>query len=485
MEELRDHLRHRREKLHKLKELGINPYPHKFDRTHHTTEILGNVETLESSKQVVRIAGRMVSCRPHGKTIFAHLQDGHGKIQIYLRKDDVGEEKFKLFELTDLGDFLGVTGEVFKTKTGEVTIMVSDWQFLVKSLQPLPEKWHGLADKELRYRKRYLDLIANQDVKEVFARRSKIVSAIRSFLDSRDFLEVETPILQPLYGGAFAEPFITHHNALDMKLYLRIADELYLKRLLVGGYERVYEFCKDFRNEGLDRFHNPEFSMVELYQAYADYNDIMELLEGMLVKVAEEILEATKFQYQEHEIELSPPFGRVPFFDAIQRASGITAKNMNSEELKRAAEVAGVDAEAEKTWGKMLETIFESLVQPTLIQPTFITDYPVELSPLAKRNRQDESVSERFELFIAGLEIGNAFSELNDPLEQRARLEQQRESGGGEEVLDEDFIEALEVGMPPCGGLGLGVDRLVMLFTNSRSIRDVIFFPTMRPESKS
>jgi len=485
LEELRDHLRHRREKLQKLKELGINPYPHKFEKTHDSCEILSNFEALEGSKQRVKVAGRMVSCRPHGKTIFAHLQDGHGKIQIYLRKDDLGEEKFKLFELTDLGDFLGVTGEVFKTKAGEVTVMVSDWQFLTKSLQPLPEKWHGLADKELRYRKRYLDLIANDEVREVFIKRNRIISAIRSFLDSRGFLEVETPILQPLYGGAFAEPFETHHNALDMKLYLRIADELYLKRLLVGGYERVYEFCKDFRNEGLDRFHNPEFSMVELYQAYADYNDIMELLEGMLVKVAEEILGTTSFQYREHQVDLSPPFRRMPFFDAIEQATGIKAKNLSLEELKRAAEEAGVDTEEKKTWGKMLETIFDSLVQPTLTQPTFIIDYPVELSPLAKRNRQDESVSERFELFIATLEIGNAFSELNDPLEQRARLEQQRELSGTEEVLDEDFIQALEVGMPPCGGLGFGVDRLVMLFTNSRSIRDVIFFPTMRPESRS
>jgi len=485
LEEIRDHLRHRREKLQKLKELGINPYPHKFEKTHHSHEILSNSEALESSKQRVKVAGRMVSCRPHGKTIFAHLRDGHGKIQIYLKRDDLGEEKFKLFELTDLGDFIGVAGEVFKTKTQEVTVMVSDWEFLTKSLQPLPEKWHGLADKELRYRKRHLDLIANEDVKEVFIKRNKIVSVIRSFLDSRDFLEVETPILQPLYGGAFAEPFVTHHSALDMKLYLRIADELYLKRLLVGGYERVYEFCKDFRNEGLDRFHNPEFSMVELYQAYADYNDIMELLEGMLVKVAEEVLGTTSFQYQEHQIDLSAPFKRTPFFDAIEQASNIKAKNLSLEDLRKAAAEAGVDTEEKKTRGKMLEAIFDSVVQPTLTQPTFIIDYPVELSPLAKKSRRDESVSERFELYVATLEIGNAFSELNDPLEQRARLEAQRKLSGTEEVLDEDFIQALEVGMPPCGGLGIGVDRLVMLFTNSRSIRDVIFFPTMRPESRS
>jgi lysyl-tRNA synthetase class 2 len=484
LEELRDHLRHRREKLQKLRELGIDPYPRKFEKTHHTSEILDDSENLETSGETVRVAGRLTSSRPHGKTTFAHLQDGHGKIQIYLRKDDLGEEKFDLFQLTDLGDFLGVTGKVFKTRTGEVTIMVSDWQILSKSLRPLPEKWHGLADKELRYRKRYLDLIANPEVREVFVKRNKIISVIRNFLDSRGYLEVETPILQPLYGGAFADPFVTHHKALDLPLYLRIADELYLKRLLVGGYERVYEFCKDFRNEGMDRTHSPEFSMVELYQAYADYNDIMELLEAMLVKISREVLGTTSFEYQEQQVELLPPFRRTPFYEAIEEVCGVRAKDLSLEDLKRAAERAGVETGEEKSRGKMLETIFENLVEPTLVQPTFITDYPVEISPLAKRHPREEGLTERFELFIATLEIGNAFSEQNDPLEQRARLEEQRDESGSGEPLDEDFLQALEVGMPPCGGLGIGIDRVVMLFTNSRSIRDVILFPTMRPESK-
>jgi lysyl-tRNA synthetase class 2 len=399
----------------------------------------------------------------------------------------VGKEKFELLDCFDIGDHIGVEGKVFVTKTGEKTIRAKDFTILSKSLRPLPEKWHGLQDKEIRYRQRYLDLIVSPRVKETFLTRTKIIQKMREFLDDLGFVEVETPILQPIYGGASARPFVTHHNVLDMDLYLRIADELYLKRLIIGGFEKVYEFCKDFRNEGMDKNHNPEFSMLELYQAYADYNEIMELYRKMLIYVTEEIFGSTKFTYQGNEINLGEEWKKIPILDSIKEIGGVDVAEKDEKELREIAENLELNiAEGANKW-KIVDTLFDNLVQPKLIQPTFITDYPMEISPLAKKHRKKEGLTERFELFIGGLELGNAFSELNDPLDQRKRFEQQkklRELGDEEaQVLDEDYLRALEYGMPPTGGLGVGIDRVVMLFTDSSSIRDVIFFPQMRPEA--
>jgi len=486
-EELAEFLQHRRDKLKKLKEKKVNPYPYKFDRTHSTEDILNNFESLEKEEKEVTTAGRIVSLRKHGKSLFFHIQDGYDKIQVYVKADEVGNDKFELFEYFDIGDHVGVEGKVFVTKTGEKSIRARDFTILSKSLQPLPEKWHGLQDKELRYRQRYLDLIVNPKVKETFVKRTKIIQAMRRFLDDSGFLEVETPILQPIYGGASARPFVTHHNTLDIDLYLRIADELYLKRLIIGGFEKVYEFCKDFRNEGMDKNHNPEFSMLELYQAYADYNDIMELYREMLISVAKEVLDSTKFTYQGNQIDLSGEWKRIPMLDSIKEIGGVDVIDKDEGELKEIALNLELNVAGTANKWKIIDTLFGSLVQPKLIQPTFITDYPMEISPLAKKHRKKEGLTERFELFIGGLELGNAFSELNDPLDQRQRFEQQkklRELGDEEaQVLDEDFLRALEYGMPPTGGLGVGIDRVVMLFTDSASIRDVIFFPQMRPEA--
>jgi lysyl-tRNA synthetase class 2 len=486
MEEISEILQHRIDKLKKLKEKNINPYPYSFKRTHTSVEIIGNFEKLESEQAEVKTAGRIVSLRLHGKSLFAHLKDGDGKIQIYVKADEVGKEKFELFDLFDIGDFLGVTGKVFKTKTGEITIRVDDFVLLSKSMLPLPEKWHGLQDKELRYRQRYVDLIVNEEVKSVFIFRTHLIKALRQFLDDRGFVEVETPILQPLYGGAFARPFVTHHNALDVDLYLRIADELYLKRLIVGGFEKVYEISKSFRNEGMDRNHNPEFTMLELYQAYADYNDIMELYENLLNYSAKQVLGSNQFEFEGNQIDLTPPFKRIPMLESIREYAQVDLSDKNDEEIRKIASGLNVKENLNRPKGKLIEAIFEVQVQPKLIQPTFVTDYPVEMSPLAKYHREKPGLTERFELFIGGCEMGNAFSELNDPQDQRERFRQQAELAkrGDEEaqVLDEDFIRALEYGMPPTGGLGFGVDRLVMILTNTRSIRDVIFFPQMRPE---
>jgi len=491
MEETSELLMHRQEKLKKLKEKNINPYPYNFKRTHTSSEIIQNFEKLESEQTEVKIAGRMVSLRLHGKSLFAHIQDGAGKIQTYVKADEVGKEKFELFDLFDIGDFLGVTGKVFKTKTGEITVRATDFCLLSKSMRPLPEKWHGLQDIELRYRQRYVDLIVNEEVKKIFIFRAKLIQAIRKFLDDSGYIEVETPILQPLYGGAFARPFVTHHNALDIDLYLRIADELYLKRLIVGGFEKVYEISKSFRNEGMDRNHNPEFTILELYQAYTDYHDIMELYERLLNYAANQVLGSNKFEFssgsagESNQIDLTPPWRRLPLLDSIKEYAGVDLSDKSEEETRKIASQLNVKENLNRPRGKLIEAIFETQVQHHLIQPTFITDFPVEMSPLAKLHREKEGLTERFELFIGGCEMGNAFSELNDPQDQRERFLQQAELAkrGDEEaqVLDEDFISALEYGMPPTGGLGFGVDRLVMVMTNTHSIREVIFFPQMKP----
>ena len=486
MEETSELRQHRLRKLEEIRQLGINPYPYKYDMSHSSKTILDNFEQLASSQEKVSIAGRLMTIRGHGKTSFAHIEDEAGRIQIYVRRDDVGEEIFNLFQLFDIGDIIGVHGPVFKTRTGEITVMVETVTLLSKSLRPLPEKWHGLRDKEIRFRQRYLDLIMNPEVKEAFRIRTEIIKALRSFLDERGFLEVETPVLQPIYGGASARPFITHHNALDVDFYLRIADELYLKRLIVGGFEKVYEFAKDFRNEGMDRTHQPEFTQMELYQAYIDYKDLMKLVEEMISTVAQQVLGKMEIEYQGQNINLAPPWQRMTLFEAIQKYTDIDLYGKNIEELRAFCDERGLEPDDGLGEGKLIDEIYSELVEPNLIQPTFITDHPVEMSPLAKRHRENPNLTERFEPVMGGGEIGNAFSELNDPIDQRERFMQQQKllEAGDEEaqVLDEDFLRAMEYGMPPMAGLGIGIDRLAMLFTNSPSIRDVILFPQMKPE---
>ncbi len=439
----------------------------------------------------------MMSVRLMGKAAFFHLQDRAGKIQVYIRKDQVDGNGFDLFKLLDIGDLVGVEGKVFKTRTGEMSVLAEKFQLLSKSLRPLPivkekieedEKkvFDQFADVELRYRQRYVDLIVNPEVSDVFITRSKIITSIRSFLNKHEFLEVETPILQPIYGGAAARPFVTHHNTLDIDLYLRIANELYLKRLIVGGMERVYEFAKDFRNEGIDRFHNPEFTQVELYIAYKDYIWLMEFVEEMINFVVKEVKGTTKIMYQGHEIDLSAPWPRLSMYDAIEEYTGIDISDMDESTLRETVKKLDVKEDSSMGFGKLVDEIFGDHVEPKLIQPTFIMDYPVEMSPLAKKHRDNPRLVERFEPIIGGKEIGNAFSELNDPLDQRERfLDQMKLRDRGDEeaqVIDEDYLRALEYGMPPTAGLGIGIDRLVMFLTDSASIRDVIFFPQMRPE---
>ena len=487
----------RREKLSKLREMGVEPYPYKFQVTHTSREVKEEFDSLSSARDPVSVAGRIMSVREHGKTCFSHIQDEEGRIQIYIRRDVVGDEAFSTFKLLDIGDIIGVRGTVFRTRTGEITVEVGSFQVLCKSLRPLPvvkEKVEGdrriiydpFTDKEQRYRQRYVDLIVNPDVREVFRRRTETIRALRNFLDERGFLEVETPVLQPVYGGASARPFVTHHNALDMDLYLRISNELYLKRLIVGGFEKVYEFSKDFRNEGMDRLHNPEFTLLEAYQAYADYHDIMDLTEDMLSHAAEEVLGTTRLVYQGKEVDLTPPWRRIRMLEALKEEVGVDPRELSDEALRELCLSQGLDVDGGMGRGKMMEKLFDEVVKPHLVQPTFVMDYPVETSPLAKRHRDDPGLVERFELFVSGMEIANAFSELNDPEDQMRRFQEQmrlREKGDEEaQVLDRDFIRALEYGMPPTGGLGIGVDRLVMLFTDMPSIRDVILFPHMRPE---
>lgn len=472
-----------REHLKLLRERGIDPYPRSFERTHLSSEVVSSFDDLDG-KQIV-VAGRLTAVRGHGKAGFADVHDSGGRIQVYVRKDDVGEDVFELWKLADVGDIIGVTGEVMKTRTGEVSVKAREIFVLAKALRPLPEKWHGLRDQEARYRQRYLDLIANAESREVFLKRSRIIHVAREFLVERGFLEVETPVLQPLYGGAFARPFVTHHHSLGRDLYLRIADELYLKRLIVGGLERVFEIGKDFRNEGMDRTHSPEFTQLELYQAYADYNDMMALTEELVARMANEVAGGTTISWQGRSIDLTPPWKRLRVAEAVGSVLGVDP-GAELPELVAAAKSAGVEPPEPTSRGKLIEDVLDTLVEPALHEPTFLIDYPLEISPLAKGTPEDPHTVERFEVFIGGLELANSFSELNDPDEQRSRLEyqaEQREGGDAEaHGMDEDFLRALEHGMPPTGGLGIGLDRLVMLLTDSRNIRDVILFPPMRPE---
>jgi lysyl-tRNA synthetase class 2 len=487
MAELSELERQRHLKLQRIREKGIDPYPPRIERTHTMAQAQAAFEEApEGEALTVKVVGRLMSIRVMGRSAFAHIEDGSGRIQIYLRQNVVGEEEYEFFKRDfDIGDFVGVEGRLFRTRTGEVTVEVQCFSMLAKSLKPLPEKWHGLRDVEMRYRQRYVDLIVNQDVRRVFTTRARIISAMRRFFDERGFLEVETPILQPIYGGAMARPFTTYHNQLHQNLYLRIAVELYLKRLIVGGYERVYEIGKDFRNEGVDQQHNPEFTMIEFYMAYADYNDVMDLTEEMVAYVAQEVLGTLQITYDGNEIDLTPPWSRIPLRQAIREKTGIDYREYpDAESLYHAICEIGGNVEPKATWGNLVDSLLNNYVQPKLIQPTFLMDYPIEISPLAKKRPDDPSTVERFEGFIGGMEVCNAFTELNDPMDQRERfLAQGRAFEAGDEEahqMDEDFIRAQSYGMPPTGGWGMGVDRLVMLFTDQASIRDVILFPLLR-----
>lgn len=485
-EELHELLRIRRDKLDKLKDNGIDPFGDRFERTHQSTEIIDSFDQLEN--QDVSLAGRIMAIRGHGKATFADLTDLSGRIQLYIKKDEVGEQVYDLVQDLDIGDIVGVHGQVFRTKRGEISILVKDVVMLTKSLRPLPEKWHGLKDVDLRYRQRYLDLIVSPDVRNTFVSRSKIISFMRRYLDHRGFLEVETPVMSPIAGGAAARPFVTHHNALDLSLYLRIATELHLKRLIVGGMEKVYEIGRIFRNEGISTKHNPEFTMLEVYEAYADYTDMMKLTEEMVAYIAEATLGTTKIVYQGQEIDLTPPWPRLSIIDAIKKYADVDILSWKSdEEAREAAKAKGINLSPRATKGQIIDEFVDVFVQPHLIQPVFLLDHPTEISPLAKKNKDNPDITYRFEAFVAGWELGNAFSELNDPIDQKERFVAQlkeREQGNDEaHVMDEDYINALEYGMPPTGGLGIGIDRLVMLLTDSPSIRDVILFPLMRPKS--
>lgn len=474
----------RREKVLKLRRMNINPYPYRYEVSHGIGEVLDQFTSLAEKETAVRLAGRIMLKRKMGKSFFAHFRDASQMMQIYLKLDVVGQEAFDLFNLIDLGDIIGCEGTLFITKTGERTLRVHKFELLAKSLHPLPDKHAGLTDVETRYRRRYADLIINPEVRGVFVLRSRIIQIIREYLNNRGFLEVETPILQPLYGGGMARPFITHHEKLDMDMYLRIADELYLKRLIVGGYDKVWEYCKDFRNEGLDRLHNPEFSMVELYWAYADYKDIARLFEDLLRHTVFTLYGKYKIPYGEHEIDFEPPFQWVTMIGSITQQTGVDFTDMSYEEALAAAKKLGIEGPELINRGKVIAAVWEEKVEKTLIQPTFMADFPVEISPLAKKHREDDRLTERFELFIAAQETGNAFSELNDPVDQLERFLQQGkaiEAGDKEaQPLDDDFVTALSYGMPPTGGLGFGIDRLVMLLTNQHTIRDVILYPQMK-----
>ncbi|MGG1514602.1 lysine--tRNA ligase [Paenibacillus oryzisoli] len=488
--ELNELLVIRRNKLDELQNLGVDPFGSKFVRTHTAKDILDayqdrTKEELDETEVEVSLAGRIMQKRSMGKASFAHLQDITGKIQIYVRQDALDANKYQAFDLLDLGDIVGVTGVVFKTKTGETSIKVQSLEVLTKSLLPLPDKFHGLSDVELRYRQRYVDLIMSQDVRETFILRSKIIQSMRRYLDALGFLEVETPTLHSVAGGASARPFKTHHNALDMPLHMRIAIELHLKRLIVGGLEKVYEIGRVYRNEGISTRHNPEFTMIELYEAYADYKDIMKLTEEVIAHIAQEVLGTTTVQYGDHEVNLAVGWRRVSMVDAIKEVKGVDfSVHMSNEEAHRLAKEHNVPVEPHMTFGHIVNQFFETFVEETLIQPTFIYGHPLEISPLAKKNPEDPRFTDRFELFIVAREHANAFTELNDPIDQRERFEAQlreKEQGNDEaHEMDEDFIRALEYGMPPTGGLGIGIDRLVMLLTNAPSIRDVLLFPLMR-----
>jgi len=476
----------RRDKLDALIQRGIQPYAYRYDVTHGSAVIHRDHEELERSGTRVRFAGRLMTKRGHGKTAFAHVKDDHGLQQIYVREDVLGPDAFAQAMDLDLGDWIGVEGTVFVTKTGEITIRAEKVDLLAKSLRPLPEKWHGLTDVEIRYRQRYTDLVVNDEVRRVFRQRAAIIRALRAFLDARGFLEVETPVLQPVYGGASARPFVTHHNALDMDLYLRIADELYLKRLIVGGLDRVYEISKDFRNEGMDRTHNPEFTMLEFYQAFADYESTMETSQALILHVLDTVIGSRTIEWEGKTIDFTPPWRRLTIAEAAAEGLGVKELPRDEKSLRDAAARAGVHLDPAFGTGRILDEIVSVKVQPGITNPTFMMDHPLESSPLAKVKRGNPEVVERFELIVAGMELVNSFSEQNDPLEQRRAFEQQgrlRERGDDEaQVLDQDYLRALETGMPPTGGVGMGVDRLVMLLTGSLSVRDVILFPHMRPE---
>lgn len=495
-QELNELMLRRREELVELTRRGINAYPYSFERTAFSADIIAEFREDQPQRNVA-VAGRILSLRRMGKASFCHIEDSRGRIQIYLKRDDLGE-RYEAFKLMDIGDIIGVQGYAFRTKTGEVSVHVQQLELLTKSLRPMPiakEKvdeygnkivYDPFSDKELRYRQRYVDLIVNPDVRRVFVKRARIITAIRAFLDGQGFLEVETPILQSQYGGAFARPFVTHHNALDIDLYLRIADELYLKRLIVGGFDGVYEISKDFRNEGMDKSHNPEFTMLEVYVAYRDYIWMMGMVEEMIAGVARTLNGTVIVECGGQKIDFTPPWRRISMFDAIKEQTGLSLRGMDVAELRAAAKGLHVDVAPTDGAGKIIDEIFSEKVEHLLVQPTFITDYPVEMSPLAKRHRSEAGLVERFEAICNGHELCNAFSELNDPLDQRTRFEEQMQARarGEEEIqpLDEDFLRALEYGMPPTAGLGIGIDRLTMLLTGQESIRDVMFFPQMKPE---
>ncbi|MBI2322343.1 MAG: lysine--tRNA ligase [Chloroflexi bacterium] len=474
------------EKLARLEQAGIDPFPRRFARTHTAQAVLAAFDTPgPQQERCVRLAGRIVTMRHMGRLTFAHLQDGSGRIQIAFRADVLGPERYALLRDLDLGDFIGVEGRPFVTRTGERTVEVHEATLLAKAVRPLPEKWHGLADVEKRYRQRYLDLIVNEDVRRAFELRARVVQAMRDFLNARGFLEVETPVLQPLYGGAAARPFETYHHALDRKLFLRIATELYLKRLVVGGFDMVYEIGKDFRDEGLSTKHNPEFTMMESYEAYADYRDVMAMTEEMVAFIAQQAIGTTRIVFRANDIDLAPPWRRATLRELILEHAGVDYRaHPERDELYRAAITAGARPAPHATWAKLVDELLATFVEPRLLQPTFVIDYPLALSPFAKRRADDFGTVERFEAFVGGIEIANAFTELNDPRDQYQRFKEQlaQRAAGDEEAqqFDEDFLVALEHGMPPTGGLGMGIDRLVMLLTDQHSIRDVILFPQLR-----
>ncbi|MBK7106686.1 MAG: lysine--tRNA ligase [Ignavibacteriae bacterium] len=483
------------EELAEIKNKNVRPYEYSFDVDTYSVQIKNNFENFEN--KTVKIAGRLMAIRKMGKASFAQIQDKDGRIQIYLKKEEIGDQ-YDIFKLLDIGDLVGVEGFVFKTKTEEISVHTKSLTLLAKSIRPIPiakevvdeegnkKIFDQFADKELRYRQRYVDLVVNPHIKDVFVKRSKIISSMRNFLDKNDFLEVETPVLQSLYGGASAKPFVTHHNALDIKLYMRIADELYLKRLIVGGFDRVYEISKDFRNEGMDKTHNPEFTMMELYVAYKDYEWMMKFVEEMVYHIANEVLGTSKLNIEGNKVDFKPPWKRISMVDEIKKETNIDVLTISKDDLVKEVKKRGIKLSGGESKGKLIDELFSAVVEPKLIEPTFVMDYPVELSPLAKKHRTREGLVERFEGYVLGREICNAFSELNDPIDQKERFEEQVRfmEEGDEEAhqIDEDYVRALEYGMPPTAGLGVGIDRLTMLLTNQPSIRDVILFPQMRPE---
>ena len=488
--EINEQMQVRIDKMHKIEEHGWKPFGYRFLYTHRAADIAAQFDELSEKETEVKMAGRIMAIRGHGKTCFMDMQDKTGRIQVYVRKDVIGEENYALIKLMDIGDTVGITGTAFRTHMGELSIKANSVEMLSKSLRPLPEKWHGLKDVETRYRQRYVDLIVNPEVRDTFVKRSQIIRSVREVLDSHDFLEVETPILNTIAGGAAARPFISYHNALDMQVYMRIAPELYLKRLIVGGMDRVYEMGRVFRNEGIDNRHNPEFTSVEIYQAFADYRDMMDLTEEVVVKTAEKVLGTTTINYEGTTIELASPWKRMSMIEAVKEYSGKDFTNVTDlEEARAIAKEVNVAVEPSFGIGKIINACFEEYVEDKLIQPTFITGHPKEISPLAKSNPENPEITDRFEAYIYGREICNGFTELNDPIDQKERfLKQVEERANGDEeanMMDEDFVNALEYGLPPTGGLGIGIDRLVMFLTNSSTIRDVLFFPTMKPLGKA